>query len=211
MDRATYLLSSDDAADHCGFDVQEARTAGVSDGDGKVGSSRVGGAGVAGAVRRRGMAPGRRLVHFFIVLISPWWERYRFSKSMMGMPGVRYLSPEPRCLVECRGLVRSTKNRKRLGPSFCHGLRRRASIRRLSVSLPVCVSPSLPRSLFSSISCLYSWDTPGFLRRQRSLLAQKGEAPQIFYGARTHTQLVQMAKVLKSLPYTPTIATLGSR
>ncbi|CAM9605358.1 unnamed protein product, partial [Pylaiella littoralis] len=46
---------------------------------------------------------------------------------------------------------------------------------------------------------------------QRDELFRTGKAPQIFYGARTHTQLVQMAKTLKTLPYVPTMATLGSR
>ncbi|CAN0263579.1 unnamed protein product, partial [Ectocarpus sp. 4 AP-2014] len=46
---------------------------------------------------------------------------------------------------------------------------------------------------------------------QRDELFRTGKAPQIFYGARTHTQLEQMVKVLKSLPYRPTMATLGSR
>ncbi|CAN0231518.1 unnamed protein product, partial [Hapterophycus canaliculatus] len=47
--------------------------------------------------------------------------------------------------------------------------------------------------------------------RQRDQLIRTGKAPQIFYGARTHTQLEQMVKVLQSLPYCPTMATLGSR
>lgn len=46
---------------------------------------------------------------------------------------------------------------------------------------------------------------------QRDELFRTGKAPQIFYGARTHTQLAQMAKTLKTLPYVPTMATLGSR
>ncbi|CAN0475662.1 unnamed protein product, partial [Scytosiphon promiscuus] len=47
--------------------------------------------------------------------------------------------------------------------------------------------------------------------RQRNELEKTGKAPQIFYCARTHTQLAQMVKEVKASPYRPTIATLGSR
>lgn len=46
---------------------------------------------------------------------------------------------------------------------------------------------------------------------QRHELVRTGTAPQIFYCVRTHTQVAQMAKEIKRLPYAPTIATLGSR
>ncbi|CAM9920644.1 unnamed protein product, partial [Laminaria digitata] len=47
--------------------------------------------------------------------------------------------------------------------------------------------------------------------RQRNELRKHGKAPQIFYCARTHTQLAQMVKEVKASPCRPTIATLGSR
>ncbi|CAM9975828.1 unnamed protein product, partial [Scytosiphon promiscuus] len=53
--------------------------------------------------------------------------------------------------------------------------------------------------------------TSAALAWQRDEAIRTGKAPQIIYGARTHTQLEQMVKVLKSLPYCPTMATLGSR
>lgn len=46
---------------------------------------------------------------------------------------------------------------------------------------------------------------------QRAEVFQKGRDWKVYYCVRTHTQVAQMAKVIKGLPYTPTMATLGSR
>ena len=46
---------------------------------------------------------------------------------------------------------------------------------------------------------------------QRLTFAQKGAAPQIIYGVRTHAQAKQMVSELRKMPYRPRMSIIGSR